>query len=151
MTAGAAGLDDRIAGLLPKGGVFVDLGCGGGEALDALCGSYSLAIGIDRSTTRLGRRGDEPAGWKFVQGDLNTTLPLPSNYANAILANQVIEHVLDPLHFLSEANRILSPNGVIVVTTPNVRYVRQLVRLVVKGQGPRAMYRQRLLDRRRLG
>lgn len=137
LTANPAQPDSRIAGLLPKGGVLVDLGCGGGEALDALSGSYSRAIGIDLSTTRLEKRGEQPIGWEFVRGDLNATLPLPSDYATAVLANQVIEHVLDPLHFLSEAHRILSPNGVIVLTTPNARYLRQLVRLLVTGLGPR--------------
>lgn len=137
LTASSTALDPRIASLLPKGDVFVDLGCGGGEALDALCGYYARSIGIDFSTTRLERRTAQARGWEFLRGDLNAALPLPSGYATAVLANQVIEHVIDPMHFLTEAHRILRPGGVMVLTTPNARQLRQLVRLVMLGRGLR--------------
>ena len=56
--------------------------------------------------------------------------------ADAIRANQVIEHVREPGAFLAEARRVLRPGGLLVITTPNVRYVRHLARLVLLGRGP---------------
>ena len=129
-------VDSRIAALLPRGGVLVDLGCGSGTALDALCGFYEHAIGLDVSTARLEERIRPIQGWRFVEADLNRPFPLPSEHARAVLANQVIEHVTDPYHFVSEARRILLPGGILVLATPNIRYLRHLARLVVMGRGP---------------
>ena len=55
---------------------------------------------------------------------------------DALLANQVIEHILDPLKFVRESHRVLKPGGIFVVTTPNVRYAKHLWRLIFKGLGP---------------
>ena len=130
-------LDPRLAALLPPGDVFVDIGCGGGEALDAVSGRYSRAIGIDSSRSRLRRRGHEAAGWQFVEADLNGRLPLPDELATAMLANQVIEHIANPIHLLGEALRVLKPGGPLILTTPNARYLKVVVRLAVHGHGPR--------------
>ena len=130
-------IDSRIADLLPRGGVLVDLGCGDGAALDALSGFFDEAVGLDVSTARLEKRARPVRGWRFIEADLNGPFPVPSAHANAVLANQVIEHVADPDHFISETHRILRPGGVLVLTTPNIRYLRHLARLVVMGRGPR--------------
>lgn len=130
-------IDARIADSLPRGGVLVDLGCGDGAALDAFSGFYESAIGLDISTARLKRRGWSALSWRFIEADLNGgSFPLPSEDANAVIANQVVEHVTDPNHFISEAFRILRPGGVLVLTTPNIRYVKHVARLVVMGRGP---------------
>ena len=129
-------VDARIADPLPRGGVIVDLGCGDGAALDALSGFYESAIGLDVSTARLKKGGRPAQSWRFIEADLNGSFPLPSEYASAVMANQVIEHIADPSHFISEARRILRPGGVLVLTTPNIRYVKHIGRLVVMGLGP---------------
>lgn len=129
-------VDARIAGPLPRGGVFVDLGCGDGAALDELSRFYESAIGLDVSTARLKRGGRPERSWRFIEADLNRSFPLPSAYASAVMANQVLEHMTDPNHFIAEARRILRPGGVLVLTTPNIRYVKHIARLVVMGRGP---------------
>ena len=68
---------------------------------------------------------------------MNAAFPLPADHANVVLANQVLEPVIDPSHFVSEARRILKPGGIFVLATPNIRYLRHLARLVVIGRGPR--------------
>ena len=50
-------------------------------------------------------------------------------------ANQVIEHVANPLRFVAVACRVLRPGGVLA-TTPNVRYANNVVRVVIGGRGP---------------
>lgn len=129
-------LDAKIRTALNCGGVLVDLGCGGGEALDELTACFETAIGLDVSPVQL-RHGLGPAArWKFVQTDLDEPFPLPSAFADAALANQVIEHMRDPVHFLAETHRILKTNGLLVLTTPNIRYVKHAVRLLILGRGP---------------
>ncbi|MCW4003688.1 MAG: class I SAM-dependent methyltransferase [Candidatus Bathyarchaeota archaeon] len=46
--------------------------------------------------------------------------PFPSNYAENIVAGEVIEHLENPLAFLKECFRILKQKGVLIITTPNM-------------------------------
>ena len=123
-------VDDLFAG----GDLLIDLGCGDGRWLDAVASRYRTAIGAD--ITELRRDDPIGSGWKFIQADLDREFPFDDEIADAIRANQVIEHVREPVAFVAAARRVLRPGGLLVVTTPNVRYVRHLLRLVVLGRGP---------------
>ena len=128
--------DTRITDPLSGGDVVCDLGCGAGFALDVLAERYERAIGLDISDYRLSTRSSAHSGWEFIIADLNQPIPLEDASGEGVLANQVIEHVYDPEGFASEVYRILKPGGVGVFTTPNLRQVRHLWRLVVGGMGP---------------
>jgi len=52
--------------------------------------------------------------------DVCEKFPLENNSFDAIYAGEIIEHVYDVLFFLKECYRILKPNGVLVITTPNL-------------------------------
>jgi ubiquinone/menaquinone biosynthesis C-methylase UbiE len=129
--------DSRIKSFFRGKEIFVDIGCGSGDILDVLLGRYRTLIGLDRFETRLKNRGTRPRKWKFVQADLNQHFPLSSNSVDTAFANQAIEHILDPLHFVAEIYRILKPEGAAIITTPNIRYVKNLWRIIVNGFGPR--------------
>jgi SAM-dependent methyltransferase len=126
------GVDD----LFPGGDVIVDLGCGDGRWLDAIAPRYRRAIGVDIIGPPIRGRVAGAGDWEFVQADFDQGLPFDDEIADVIRANQVIEHVREPGEFLADAHRMLRPGGLLVVTTPNVRYVRHLVRLVLLGRGP---------------
>jgi len=130
------GLDPRIASLMLGGQVLIDVGCGAGKALDELSRSYDVAIGLDVNTKRLAERLDPLTDWYFILSDLNSYFPFQSQSADAVHANQVIEHIGDPRFFAAEIHRILRRGGVAVITTPNVRYIKHLFRLCVRGLGP---------------
>lgn len=130
-------LDTRISRHATGGGTFVDLGCGDGCAVDELCGRFEKSIGIDHSTARMSTRSAQPVKWTFLQADLNATVPLESNTIDVVLANQVIEHIVDPHRFVGEIYRILRPGGKAIVTTPNIRYIKHLWHIALKGRGPR--------------
>ena len=129
-------VDGRIAACLPRGGVLVDLGCGSGAALDELSEFYEEAVGLDVRAARIEKRTRPIESWRFIEADLNEPFPFPSEHASVVLANQVIEHVVDPMHFVAETHRILRPGGVLALTTPNIRYLKHLARLIVMGRGP---------------
>jgi len=129
--------DSRVDRHFAGGDLVVDLGCGDGAWIGAIRSRYRRAVGIDIGTSALTSRGGAVEGWEFIQRDLDEgALPFPDGCADAVLANQVIEHVANPLHFVAEACRILRPGGVFVATTPNVRYLRHVLRLVISGRGP---------------
>lgn len=130
-------LDARVDQYFAGGDLVVDLGCGDGAWLDSVRSRYARAVGIDISAGAMTSRGRFLESWEFLQRDLNEgPLPFPDGCADGVRANQVIEHVANPLHFVAEACRVLRPGGVFVAATPNVRYVRHVLRLVLKGCGP---------------
>ena len=122
---------DRLNGLLLGRGAVVDLGCGDGAWLDRHPMTDAVGIDLDASNLRSAVRQ-----WRFVEADLDEGIPLDTSSVDAVRANQVVEHIRNPLQFLAEIHRILRPGGMLVITTPNVRYFRHVVRLALHGAGP---------------
>jgi SAM-dependent methyltransferase len=85
--------------------------------------------------TRFSARGKEPDGWEFALADLDQGIPIETGTADAVHANQVIEHVQNPLLLATEARRVLRPGGMFVVATPNVRYLKHVAALLFAGRG----------------
>lgn len=129
-------IDGRVAQHFSGGDLVIDAGCGDGAPLDDIGDTYRTAVGFDISPARFSSRRVVPGAWSFVLADLNRGIPVMSESADAVHANQVIEHVGNPLHFAMEVHRVLRPGGVLVVMTPNIRYLPHIWRLVVRGQGP---------------
>ena len=59
-------------------------------------------------------------GVEVVSADLNGRVPLPDGSAQAIVANQIIEHLRDTDSFLEEIKRVLKPGGVVALSTENI-------------------------------
>ncbi|MCW5746560.1 MAG: methyltransferase domain-containing protein [Alphaproteobacteria bacterium] len=60
----------------------------------------------------------------FLPGDLFGLPPQRVGRFDAILATEIIEHVAHPDAFMRQLASLLSPGGVIVMTTPNGKYIR---------------------------
>jgi SAM-dependent methyltransferase len=57
----------------------------------------------------------------FATPNLNVdTLDFENNSFDLIILGEVIEHLYDPDIILQECSRILKPNGVLLITTPNL-------------------------------
>lgn len=55
---------------------------------------------------------------------------------DAVLFNEIFEHLrIDPIFTLSEALRVLKPNGRIFLSTPNLRSLRGIKNLLLHNQG----------------
>lgn len=64
------------------------------------------------------------------------TFPYPDEYFDTVLCGELIEHLpSDPMHMMSEANRILKPGGHLVITTPNICSVRA-ISAILQGYHP---------------
>jgi len=62
--------------------------------------------------------------------------PYPDEHFTTVLCGELIEHLYaDPMHLMSEVNRILKPGGHFVLTTPNVAALRGLA-AILQGYHP---------------
>jgi len=62
--------------------------------------------------------------------------PYPAEHFATVLCGELIEHLFeDPMHLMSEVNRILKPGGHFVVTTPNVAALRG-ISAILQGYHP---------------
>lgn len=59
-------LDPRIISFFEGKDVFVDFGCGKGDILDELVGSYGTLIGLDKYDKRLKKRSTTYRKWIFI-------------------------------------------------------------------------------------
>ena len=100
----------------PPRGRLLDVGCGDG---------YFLRIMRDLGWTVQGVEPDPKAaafarahGLDIIQSPIEAA-SLASNAFDVITTSHVIEHVLEPVAFLSVARRALKPHGLMYVFTPN--------------------------------
>jgi len=98
------------AELLPEGRVL-DLGCGVGHSFELLAPRETVGVDVEPSVLEGQRR-------ETVAADMRD-LPFEDDSFASLLSVQSIEHVPDPQRVLSQARRVLEPNGVAVFVTPN--------------------------------
>jgi SAM-dependent methyltransferase len=77
----------------------------------------------------------DPTNPSLMGRDFPGKIPLADNTASYIHAGEIIEHFTNPEHMLREAYRILRPGGSIIMTTPNVTRIGNLLRLFL-GRSP---------------
>lgn len=104
------------------GACYVEIGCGFGFGLD-----------VARHAMGWQARGMDPAalsilGRQLLGLDIAPDYFDPTTVADAscdvVMATEVLEHLPDPLAFLREIRRGLAPDGIAVLTTPDVAAVR---------------------------
>ena len=62
--------------------------------------------------------------------------PYDGEYFSTVLCGELIEHLFDdPMHLMSEVNRILKPGGYLVLTTPNIAGLRG-ISAILQGYHP---------------
>jgi SAM-dependent methyltransferase len=102
---------------------FVDLGCGNGSIAADLGRLLSCrdVIGIEIESEPVNialREGRISKGFCLDIG--KDSLPLPDISVDFVYAGEVIEHLYDPDHLLDEIYRILKPDGIAIIDTPNL-------------------------------
>lgn len=101
---------------------IIDLGCGSGYICHyAITQGATQAIGVDilSPPQQLGTTRN----WRFKSYDLNHQTwhqALPSHSFDIITAFDIIEHLDAPYLFLRSCQAILKPQGLLILTTPNI-------------------------------
>ncbi|MBR9855737.1 MAG: methyltransferase domain-containing protein [Algicola sp.] len=99
-----------------KNGRYLDIGCGTGNYTNEFQKNGFDFIGIDPSELMLGKAKlkNERIDWKIGSAE-NTGLP--KNFVNGIIGSLTIHHWIDLKIGFPELNRVLEPNGRIVIFT----------------------------------
>lgn len=113
---------------------ILELGCGEGMFGSYLRGNLGAKVtGIEIETgfaTKAKKNLD-----KVYIGDAESIIKkLPAKSFDVIVANDVLEHMVDPYSVLKEANRILKNGGIVVSSIPNMRNFHVMYHLVRGGQ-----------------
>ncbi len=95
-----------------------------GKLLDVGCGRKTYKRMKRNVTEYIGMDIENP-GHDHSEEDIDVfydgkTFPFPDHHFDSVLTNQVFEHVFNPTEFLSEINRVLKPNGRLLLTVPFV-------------------------------
>jgi len=88
-------------------------------------------VGVDIDPSRA------PIGIQVRPCDIER-MPLPAadGEFDIVVFSEVFEHLrIDPMFTVSELRRVLQPDGTLLLTTPNLRSLRGVLRLVLLGKG----------------
>jgi SAM-dependent methyltransferase len=106
---------------IPRGGRWLDLGCGpGGNLAMADCFAPRLAVGVDVSTIALSIAQRRKPRARLVRANLNNALPFDEATFDVVTIFNVLYHdwVTSEAAVIAEINRVLRPGGVFLITEP---------------------------------
>ncbi|MEI6055492.1 MAG: class I SAM-dependent methyltransferase [Lentisphaerota bacterium] len=58
------------------------------------------------------------------------SIDMEDSSADVVIAGEIFEHLYSPLNFLKEASRVLKKDGHLILTTPNISYIGNIVKLI---------------------
>ena len=94
----------------------LDLGCGDGRLTKEI--KAGRVVGADVSEFALSRARGRMPDAEFVQLTPDEPLPFMDGSFDLVVCVETVEHVRDVQLFLSEARRVLRPQGTLGLTTP---------------------------------
>jgi ubiquinone/menaquinone biosynthesis C-methylase UbiE len=116
----------RFAALFAEGARVLDAGCGSGYGTAEFTHAISVvAVDVSAEAVAHARRTFSRPAVQFLQGALEA-LPFADGSFDLLVAFEVIEHLERWQEMLAEARRVLSPSGVLLVSTPNKTYYSEM-------------------------
>jgi SAM-dependent methyltransferase len=107
---------------------LLDVGCGAGFFLEAALEAGFEPAGMELSPVAI-ELAQPTVRPRITRGDVNTILATDARQFDVVTAFDIVEHTFDPAAFLDDIGRVLSPGGLLVVSTPDTgHWLRPLMR-----------------------
>jgi ubiquinone/menaquinone biosynthesis C-methylase UbiE len=106
-----------------QGKRVLDAGCGTGYGSAELAQSAAAVTGVDIAPDAIeyARASYPLPGLRFIESSC-AAVPFPADSFDLVIAFEVIEHLPDFRAFLDESARVLTREGLFIVSSPNKRY-----------------------------
>lgn len=101
-------------------GRFLDIGCGIGNCVQLMHQKGWDAYGVEINT--IAANIGQAKGRKIIAGNVQKAR-FPSCFFDYVRASHSLEHMPDPHEALREINRILKPDGTILIAVPNIKSI----------------------------
>jgi SAM-dependent methyltransferase len=122
---------------IPRGGRWLDLGCGPGSNL-LLSASFAgdLSVGLDLSPIALSIASLKKPQARLVRADLNRALPFADAAFDAVTTFNVLYHdwITNEASIIAEVRRVLRPGGVFLITEPAFPILTRQMDIAAMGQ-----------------
>lgn len=127
---------EAAANILHPGQRLLDVGCGDGTLGMLVRNRFEEIYGVDISDKAI--EVAQRRGIKAYKVNLNVeALPFEDNYFDSITCLATLQLIYDINTMLREFNRVLKPDGELVLTVANMRAYWRIFKLVVLGYFPR--------------
>ena len=104
---------------------WLDVGCGAGHLMEVVKSANWEVVGTELSTVAVRRLQEK--GYT-VYNALLKDLPEPRQSFDIVTLIEVLEHVPEPIHLLTEVREFLRPGGCLYMTTPNANSLTVLLK-----------------------
>lgn len=120
----------EMLGFIPEHAkTILEIGCGSGNFSAQLAKEGVETWGVEPFEESANEASQKLT--KVLIGTLDETLKdLPDNYFDAIVLNDVLEHLLEPWDDIVNLKSKLKKEGVLVTSIPNVRYSKNLFKMI---------------------
>ncbi len=124
-----------LAGISLKATTWLDAGCGTGTLSRWLAQQGCKVEGVDAAdemlqvARRLTSQASKALSVTFRQVETIEALPFPANSFDGVLCSSVLEYVANPHACLDELERVLRPNGLLLISVPSAH---SIVRMLLK-------------------
>ncbi|HSX07920.1 MAG TPA: class I SAM-dependent methyltransferase [Candidatus Saccharimonadales bacterium] len=105
---------------LVRGKVVLDIasGSGYGSQLLAKTAKKVYGVDVDKGAVEYARQQFPAQNLEYKVGD-GESIPLEDNSVDVVITFETIEHIKDYRKFIDEMKRVLKPDGIAIVSTPN--------------------------------
>lgn len=116
-----------FASRLVRGMRVLDIACGEGYGSRMLSCQAASVTGVDIDKQIIGRANEVHVSEKvsFLEGSC-LAIPLEDDSVDAVVSFETIEHIEDHEGFMNEINRVLTADGLLIMSTPDTNaYVQE--------------------------